>query len=604
MIQSVHNYTVSQLFDTEANVVYSVPKYQREYAWNKTEWEELFDDILENDRGYFLGSIICINQTPDPLSIQRLEVIDGQQRLVSISLLYLAIYSYLYENKDKLDDEQKVELINVKRRLILKKDQNQIRVEPSYQNHNYDDYHLLFSQFNFVSIKKKPSNAGNRKILKAYRYFVNRLNVTDKSNKPKFTLMDILKLLEKLGSTSLVKMDVASHADAYILFESLNNRGVPLSAIDIIKNKLLSKLEHSKHRSIEENFNDWDRLLSLITDDLANQERFFRHYYNAFKQVLEIDGYPIATRSNLIIIYEELIKKNAVRFLSEILRAGEIYSLFLKPEEELSGSDKKLKKLKTALLNLKRINAAPSHLLLLYLMKEKDRLSLKDNDIAQIVEYLVKFFVRRHLTDIPPTRDLISLFMSIVKKLQKIDSAEVANIIKFELNNISASDREFVKCLQGLIYQENSWVTRFILCSIEESNSTKETMVDLWKLDGKQYVWTVEHIFPQGEKIPIDWINMVADGDEKKAKEFQKKYVHTIGNLTISGYNSSLGNKSFEEKKRRRDHKGKHVGYMNGLFLNADLAKKTAWKIPDIEERTEILVKLALEIFSLEVSKY
>jgi hypothetical protein len=83
MIKSVNNYPVSQLFDIEASVVYAIPRYQREYTWNKSHWEKLFADVQENDPGYFLGSIICINQTTDTLAIQRLEVVDGQQRMLA-----------------------------------------------------------------------------------------------------------------------------------------------------------------------------------------------------------------------------------------------------------------------------------------------------------------------------------------------------------------------------------------------------------------------------------------------------------------------------------------------------------------------------------------
>ena len=92
MIKSVNNYPVSQLFDIEANVVYVIPRYQREYTWGKNQWENLFDDLRENESGYFLGSIICINQSIDALSEQNLELVDGQQRLTTLSLLFAAVY--------------------------------------------------------------------------------------------------------------------------------------------------------------------------------------------------------------------------------------------------------------------------------------------------------------------------------------------------------------------------------------------------------------------------------------------------------------------------------------------------------------------------------
>jgi uncharacterized protein with ParB-like and HNH nuclease domain len=95
MIKSVNSYPITQLFDSETEVVYAIPRYQREYTWSTSQWETLFDDICENDPGYFLGSIICINQSSDTLAIQRLEVVDGQQRLTTLSLLFAAIYHAL-----------------------------------------------------------------------------------------------------------------------------------------------------------------------------------------------------------------------------------------------------------------------------------------------------------------------------------------------------------------------------------------------------------------------------------------------------------------------------------------------------------------------------
>ena len=151
MIQSVNNYPVSQLFDIDTSVIYTIPKYQREYTWNKAEWEELFEDIRENDVGYFFGSIICINQVKDVLEDQRLELVDGQQRLTSISLLFAAIYEYLQGKKDDLNDDQKNELFNLKKRLIHKKKPDQVRIELSYQNQNYQDYCYLLSDLNILS---------------------------------------------------------------------------------------------------------------------------------------------------------------------------------------------------------------------------------------------------------------------------------------------------------------------------------------------------------------------------------------------------------------------------------------------------------------------
>jgi hypothetical protein len=132
---------------------------------------------------------------------------------------------------------------------------------------------------------------------------------------------------------------------------------------------------------------------------------------------------------------------------------------------------------------------------------------------------------------------------------------------------------------------------------------TKETWVDLWKFENKQFVWTIEHIFPQGDNIPAAWVTMIAAGDAKKAKEVQQTHVHKLGNLTISGFNSALGNKSFEEKRDRTDRQGRAVGYKNGLKLNADLATATAWSVAQIDARTTTLVDQVLSEFAMTEAK-
>ena len=120
---------------------------------------------------------------------------------------------------------------------------------------------------------------------------------------------------------------------------------------------------------------------------------------------------------------------------------------------------------------------------------------------------------------------------------------------------------------------------------------TRETKVDLWALKGKQYVWTIEHIFPQGENIPDSWVQMIADGDVNLAEQHLQTYAHCLGNLTISGYNSALGNKSFAEKQSRTDSQGREVGYNNGLYLNNVLAAENSWTVEKLEARTMQLVQ-------------
>jgi hypothetical protein len=596
MIKSVNNYPISQLFDIEAGVVYAIPRYQREYTWNTTQWESLFDDILENDPGYFIGSIICINQSTDALTVQKLEVVDGQQRLTTLSLLFAAVYEVLKKHEEQLDDDQRLELLNLKRKLVLKKGDDQLRIIPQIQNQNNADYLAVLSEINVIGKHEYPRYCSARKIYRAFQYFKHRLQQMEADGLTRIELVS--RFLDKVNRASLVKIEVVSHADAYILFESLNNRGIPLSAIDLIKNKLLARLEQIEPGRVDAYFNKWMRLLDYLGNDYATQERFFRQYYNAFKNDLKaIHQVPVATRSNLIQIYEKLINDDAKEFLQSINDAARVYSVILSLNQ-----DHPLNGLEMPLKNLERIQGAPSYVLVMYLLLKRNELELTDKHLVTIVNLLVRFFVRRNLTDTPPTRDLTRFFMLLIDNICFLKGESIPRYIESEIIGISASDEAFRTKLEGPIYEENSWVARFILCSLAEQHMTRETQVDLWSLDKKQYVWTIEHIFPQGQNIPDSWVDMIASGDSSLAKERQQLHVHKLGNLTISGYNSVLGNKSFVEKRDRKDRQGRAVGYNNGLKLNEDLERESTWDIDKIEQRTQKLVNQALQLFTLTTS--
>lgn len=594
MIKSVHNYPVSHLFDIEGKVIYAVPRYQREYTWRKGEWESLFDDIHENDSGYFLGSIICINQVDDALATQKLELVDGQQRLTTISLLFASIYCALNNIEADWTNEQQAELINLKHKLILKSGHDDIRLIPQIQNNNAADFRAVLAEIGITSECGIPAYAGNRKIFRAFRYFQYRIDqiTNDHSNR----LEKIVDFLDKVSSACLVKIEVASHADAYTLFESLNNRGMPLTAIDLIKNKLLARLESIEPGSIDHYFKHWNLLLGDLRDDYAIQERFFRHYYNAFRDQLKaIYQVPIATRSNLIRIYEKLINHDAKNFLQRINTAARHYSLLLSHNQNDLQSD-----LNKSIKDLERIQGAPSYLLMLFLLVKKDELSLSNENLSTIVEFLVRFFVRRNLTDTPPTRDLTRLFMTVIDNVNSLRADQIPRSIAQQLEAVSATDDSFQLKLEGPIYDENSWATRFILCALAERGMTRENWFDLWREKKGRLVWTIEHVFPQGENIPEPWVNMIAGGDKEKAKQLQQTHVHKLGNLTISGYNSTLGNKSFEEKRDRVDRKGNPVGYKNGLKLNEELASATNWSVDQIDLRTKKLVRQVVQLFKLQ----
>ena len=605
MIKKVHPYKISQIFEIESKMIYKIPKYQREYTWGINEWDQLFDDIISNEEGYFLGSYICVSTST--MGIPELEVIDGQQRFTTISILLAAIYAKLNANRDNLDEDDISTLINIKKELTYSEEKGVYKPKllPQVQNSNLDDYLSLLSENNIISEKiRKPNNAGNRRIYKAFKHFnkcideyVNE-NISENKNETNI----LLELKDRFNEAIIVGIEVDSHKDAYMLFESLNNRGVPLSAVDLIKNTLISASESSKKS--DECYEEWKTALGYLTDEYSTQERFFRQYYNAFREELNepflsenpSKKYPLAylaTRTTLLEIYEKLIKKDFEIFLENLVKEAHIYSIIINNSDE----DKIYK---DKLLDLERIQGAPSYILLLYILTEQERLNLTDKQILELVEMLTVFFVRRNITDIPNTRNLNKIFMDIIESIKNMNGEEICNYIKNNLKEISASDEIFEQKLRGPVYDENPEATRYILCSIESLHQTKETYTDLWSRDNSnKYIWTIEHIFPEGQNIPEVWVKMVADGDREKAKEYLEKYVHTLGNLTITGYNQNLSNMSFIDKRDRKNKDGKDIGYRNGLFLNEDVVNQDDWTIEKINNRTDKIIDILMDLFKM-----
>lgn len=605
MINQVHPYKISQIFEIGSKTIYKIPKYQREYTWGVNEWNQLFDDIISNEEGYFLGSYICVSTRT--MGTPELELIDGQQRFTTISILLAAIYSRLNKNREKLDEDEISTLINIKKELTynVEKGIYKPKLLLQVQNSNLDDYLSLLYENEIISDKiKKPNNAGNRRIYKAFKYFNKCIDeyINENSHENNNEISLLLDLKDKFNEAIIVGIEVDSHKDAYMLFESLNNRGIPLSAVDLIKNTLISSSESSNKS--DECYEEWKTALGYLTDEYSTQERFFRQYYNAFREELNqpfigdnpTKKYPLAylaTRTTLLEIYEKLIKNDFNTFLENLVKEAKIYSIIINnSDEDRIYKDK--------LLDLERIQGAPSYILLLYILTEQKRLNISDEQILYLVNLLIKFFVRRNITDIPNTRNLNKIFMDIIENIKKMQGEEVCTYIKNNLREVSASDELFEQKLRGNLYDENPEATRFILCSIEALHQTKEIYTDLWSRDNSnKYIWTIEHIFPEGQNIPQSWVDMIANGDKNKANEYLQNYVHTLGNLTITGYNQNLSNMSFIDKRDRVNKEGKNIGYKNGLFLNEDVVNEDNWTIDKIEKRTEKMINILMNLYKM-----
>lgn len=470
---------------------------------------------------------------------------------------------------------------------------------------NDEDFsYILYDKGIITAQKTKPLNFGNRRIAKAYRHFSKLIEdkvVEIRNENHNITEVGALfSIVRKFETAVLVGIEVDTNKDAYMLFESLNHRGVPLSALDLIKNTLIAQAEDAS--DADNSYEKWKHILICVgQDDYSGQERFFRQYYNAFREELNAP-YPktdkryylgyLATRTTLLDIYEKMIKDNYKRLLDDLSEKAERYSVIVNNSDEVYTYTE-------ALQDLGRIAGAPSYILLLYLMSNQTKLNLTDPDLNKIIRVLITFFVRRNVTDVPNTRKLTQLFMDIIAEVKMLQGDDIVQVVHDRLQIVSAPDGVFEEKLRGPVYDENPEATRFMLCSIEAQNQTKEIYADLWARDNsKKYVWTIEHIFPEGENIPASWVQMIADGDAALAKQYRLDYVHTIGNLTITGYNQNLSNMSFDQKRDRKSKdKTKEIGYKNGLYLNKDVVNQNKWTVDKIRNRTDVLVKILMEMY-------
>lgn len=574
--------TFTQFLNPNETKIYTIPIYQREYSWKQEHCEALLNDIQENDLNYFIGSIIWVENTN--------EVIDGQQRLTSLNLLLVAIYKRMCAFVD--DEDINVKKSSLKRMIVSDK---KTRLVPQKQGKNKEDFEYLLNSEIIKVPAAKPSNYGNRRISKNYNCF--------KEYVDKLDVNKTIQLFDKICGLTFISASVDDAQTAFILFETMNNRGMALSAIDLIKNSYLSRTDD------EDSISNWESLIEILGNE-SNQEQFLRNNYNAFRSeynglTLPLSNNPKygiankATRSNVIKIYSYLVDR---KDFMEFLTLNAKYNSLLTGEEkvQIDVSDG----LKNIFKNFRNANATSAFMLLLYFMRNQIIFGYDDSQMLDLFELTLKFFIRRNLTNNPSTGALPQIMMNIIERINQLNKKEFVDVRKILLDvyqNKTSSNDAVNEILYGDIYDTNRDMARYLLCSLckfEDNNEKK--FIDLWEKKDDKYIWTIEHILPEGNKdatnTPKEWVEMIKKGDEKykdysneQVYALVKDYRHKLGNLTMTGYNSSLGNKKFSDKKDRYDSKNEKIGYNNGLSLNDNVYNQSEWYISNIVERTKDL---------------
>ncbi|ALE55121.1 MULTISPECIES: DUF262 domain-containing protein [Paraburkholderia] len=636
---------------------YRIPKYQRPYSWSTHDWEQLLEDIDEDASqadGHFMGSVICVDKSSGAPGEPRVfELIDGQQRITTLSCLLISVWAALNKryleatgnvdgdlDEDDIKDLQAI-MDDVRRKVVRERRYQReeplpplplphsvandfyigrrnrtdfyCRLLPSTQDLNREDFVFALSHYGLLPGMDiaQPRNWGNRRLAKCLRFIADALPSEVAS----------LKILsQRINALIFIHIKVDSQSDAFRLFEAINNRGVPLSALDIIKNAMLAALERDEEGSIDEAFETWSTMTERLGSDTGLHESYLRHFYNAFQVEpgRRVPRANRATKSTLIHIFEQLIRSDAKRLLDDLASRAVFYGSITQPEDADLPDARR-----AALVNLARVEARPSYQFLLYLLDRETRGRCKAGDVNRIIDLLSRYFVRRNLTNVPATNRLDAIFIDLVAKCDAVladkDSTITYDFVRNALMSLPrgdapATDDEMMDALAEHLYWYNPTMARYLLCRFVENRVTKEQYVDLWRRDDKgRYVWTIEHVLPQGKPLKAGWVRMLADGDQETPDQIQEDHVHLLGNLTLSAYNSTLSDAilSAKQKKTTVTLAGirANIGFQNGMLLNdltykvdrqaLSLATTEVWNEHHILARGEVLIAAMMKDYRL-----
>ncbi|MCQ2887321.1 DUF262 and DUF1524 domain-containing protein [Helicobacter pylori] len=549
--------TLLRFFEEHQNNQFVIPIYQRLYSWKKEQCEQLWDDIIKiggNDKmnGHFIGSILYVLDGNTPSS--PLLIIDGQQRLTTITLLFIALRNHLSEEVEILEkfSHKKIEsyLINSdkdgdkKFRLILSES---------------DKDTLLFL---IDKNKRKPSEP-SVKIVENFELFEKWISEnTDK-------LETIFKGLEKL---MIVWIALEKEKDdPQLIFESMNSKGIKLTQADLIRNYIIMETEVEKQ---EDFYNQYWRAME---EDFKQNEtlfnRFVRHY-------LTIKTGKIPKEKRVYEAFKHYQQKEGIE-IEDLLKDLQKYCGYFCQIAFKKEADKDLNKALSFLVDLEMDVVYP---LLLELYSDYSDGVLSKQDFGSIIALTESYLCRRAVCGLG-SNGLNKIFPFFTKKINKdqyLESIE-AHFLSLEKTT-------------GKFPKDSEFRDSFITIDFYHFKKNKYFLERLENFDTKEPVDTqkcnTEHIMPQ--TLTPEWQKDLGEN----FKAIHEKYLHTIGNLTLTGYNPEYSNKPFQEKRDMEN------GFKQSpLRLNQSLKDLEVFGEKEIEKRANDLADWALKIWTYPILK-
>jgi len=561
------NETKIDKFLATNETTFAIPVYQRNYDWTLSQCKQLLHDILEagkNDKinAHFIGSIVYVHDDVYTASgLTELTIIDGQQRLTTITLIYITLYRLAKRigNQMLVNRIQRTYLINE-----FAPETEKLKLKPTDNNRDALT-HLLVSN-------DGDEFKGYSRIIENFNYFKTSINE------------DNYETVQR-GLAKLIFVDIAldrQKDNPQRIFESLNSTGLELSQSDLIRNYILMGLTRTNQDKIYKNY--WDVIERNAKDETLNKSRvsdFIRDYLTLKNKEIPNKGdvyakfkeqYPTTTIEQLELILTEL--KSLVKYYNKLINPRN------EPDKEIRAQ--------LEYINRLEINVAFPFLMKVY---EDYSNSIIDKITFTAILSLVQSFTWRRFILGLPTNALNKIFMSLYDKIEP--NNYLISIQKSLLQRSGVQrfprDIETTNALKEKdVYNIKPKNRTYLLERIENYQNNEHVVIE-----GNSDI-TIEHIYPQNPdpkwklELGVEEYNFI-----------KENYLNTIGNLTLSGNNGKLGNKSFSEK-REMNVDNKEQGYkFSRLWLNRHLKEITTWNKSEIERRADLISERFLRIWGI-----
>lgn len=538
-----------------------IPVYQRNYDWRIENCKQLYDDLLAIIRkersSHFFGSIVSVHSDGE---FNEYLIIDGQQRLTTISLLMLAMFNLMKAGVITPAQSNLADKI-YKTYLIDEWQEEDTRIKLKPVKNDSTAFGLLF--------KDEEDYIQGSNLTVNYNYFYSRIQ------KEEISIDELYSAITKL---EIINITLNKDDNPQLIFESLNSTGLALSEGDKIRNYILMGLPTKEQNEYYEKY--WNKIELCTSYDVSS---FMRDYLSVKQQA-------IPSMSRVYVTFKAFVEENKLEtedLLKDLLDYAKWYEILLKAKTE----DKKLNACIYRLNRLETTITRPFFLEVLRMMaKGSPALSLQDaREVFLLTE---NYLFRRSICDLP-TNALNKIFLMLHREIIRFDGTEADYLEKFKYALLSKLERgrfpsndEFSESMgTRQIYLMNIKNKAYILERFENYGIDEDK--DIYRhLDEGTY--SIEHIMPQ--HLTPQWVSALGDDYE----DIHETWLHRLANLTLTAYNSKYSNNSFSDK--RDMDKGFR---QSGLRMNTWIAQQEKWTLAELEERCEMLVSRALTIWPM-----